>query len=216
MAYDLQEQEQIEELKAWWRQYGKLVVLVAVTASLTIASVQGWRYYRHSQSLAAVTVYEQLERAERAGDHKKVRDIAESIITRYGGTPYATFAALSAARASFESGDLAGAKAQLQWVVDHSREDEIKDVARLRLAGVLLDEKNYAEALKLTQVKPVESMAGLYADLRGDILLAQGRLAEARSAYQLALDKSEAASAYRATIQLKLDTLGDGEKSVTK
>ena len=156
MAYDLQEQEQIDELKSWWSEYGNLVILAAVAAALAVAGVQGWRYYRYNQALAAVTLYEQLERAERAGDRGKVRDIAASIVADYGATPYATFAALSAARASFEGGDLAGAKSHLQWVMAHAREDEIKDVARLRLAGVLLDEKNYAEALKLAEAKPGE------------------------------------------------------------
>jgi predicted negative regulator of RcsB-dependent stress response len=94
-------------------------------------------------------------------------------------------------------------------VVENAREDAVKDIARLRLAGVLLDEKNYAEALKWMERKPAESMSGLYADLKGDILVAQGNRAEARNAYQLALDKSERGSPYRATIQLKLDSLGD-------
>jgi len=211
MAYDLEEQEQIEELKAWWKQHGGLVLLAVAACALTIAAFQGWRYYRHSQAIAAVTLYEQLDRAERAGDHKKVRDIAGSIVEKYSVTPYAILAALSAARAGFETGDLAEAKSRLQWVVEHAREDEIKDVARLRLAGVLLDEKNHAEALKLVEVKPVDTMTGLYADLKGDILHAQGKTAEARGAYQLALDRSEANSPYRATIQIKLDSLGDAK-----
>jgi len=214
MAYDLQEQEQLEELKAWWKDYGNLVILGVTLAALVIAGFQGWRYYRHSQSLAAVALYEQLEQAERAGDRKKVRDIAGEIVARYGSTPYGAFAALSAARVSFEGGDLAEAKSQLTWVVEHARRDEIRDVARLRLAGVLLDEKNYGEALKLVEAKPEDSMAGLYADLKGDILLAQGNSADARSAYQLALDRSEAGSPYRVTLQLKLDSLGEATPPV--
>ena len=209
MAYDLQEQEQLEELKSWWNEYGNLVILGATLAVLVVAGFQGWRYYRHSQSLAAVALYEQLEQAERAGDRKKVRDIAGEIVARYGSTPYSAFAALSAARVSFEGGELAEAKSQLTWVVEHARRDEIRDIARLRLAGVLLDEKNYGEALKLVEAKPEDTMAGLYADLKGDILLAQGNNADARSAYQLALDRSEAGSPYRATLQLKLDSLGE-------
>jgi predicted negative regulator of RcsB-dependent stress response len=93
--------------------------------------------------------------------------------------------------------------------MDNAKESEIRDIARLRLAGVLLDEKNHAEALKLVDAKPVDSLVGLYADLKGDILLAQGKKAEARSAYQLALDKSEAGSSYRSIIQMKLDALGE-------
>ena len=209
MAYDLEEQEQIATLKAWWKQYGNLVTIVATAALLTIAAFQGWRYYRHSQSVAAVTLYEQVERAERAADHKKVRDIAAQIVGKYRSTPYAAMAALASAKAAFTTGDLAAAKEQLAWVMERAREEEIKDLARLRLAGVLLDEKKYDEALKLLETKPVESMTGLYADLRGDVLAAQGKNAEARSAYQLALDKSDSGSTYRAVVQLKLDALGE-------
>ena len=209
MAYDLEEQEQIATLKAWWKDYGNLVITAVAAGALAVGGWQGWRYYQSSQSMAAVTLYEQLDRAEHANDHKKVRDIAAEITAKYGSTPYGAFAALSAARASFSAGDLAGAKSQLQWVIDNAREDEIRDVARLRLAGVLLDEKKLDEALRLLEAKPVEPMTGLYADLRGDILVAQGKSAEARSAYQLALDRSESGSPYRFTLQLKLDSLGD-------
>ncbi|MGH8641059.1 MAG: YfgM family protein [Burkholderiales bacterium] len=209
MAYDHQEQEQLEELKAWWRENGKLVMLAAIGCALVIAAYQGWRHYRHTQSVAAATLYEQLDQAERAGDRNKARELATQIVGNYGSTPYGAFAALSAARASFESGDLADARARLTWVVENARDDAVKDVARLRLAGVLLDEKNYAGALKWIESKPAEALAGLYADLKGDILVAQGNRAEARNAYQLALDKSERGSPYRATLQLKLDSLSD-------
>lgn len=211
MAYDLEEQEQIAELKSWWKEYGSLVIVALAACALSFAAFNGWRYYRHSQAIAAVTLYEQLDQAERVADHKKVRDIAAQITGKYGTTTYGAFAALSAARASFEMGDLEGAKSQLQWTMDHAKEDELRDIARLRLAGVLLDEKRPDEALKLLDVKPVESVAGLYADLRGDILLTQGKRAEARNAYQIALDKSDAGSPYRAVIQLKLDSLGEAK-----
>ena len=209
MAYDLQEQEQFDELKAWWKDYGRLVLLGVALGAVAVAGFQGWRYYRHTQSLAAAALYEQLEQAERAGDRKKVRDIAGGVVANYASTPYASFAALSAARASFDEGDLTEAKARLTWVVENARREELRDVARLRLAGVLLDEKSYEEALKVLETKPADSMNALYADLRGDILLAQGKHAEARNAYQLALDRTEAGSAYRATVQLKLDSLGE-------
>ncbi len=211
MAYDLEEQEQKAAVKSWWSENGTLVTAAVAVCAITNAGFKGWRYYNQDQARGAVTLYEQLDQAERAGDHKKVRDIAGQITGKYGATIYAAFAALSGARASFESRDLAGAKSQLQWVIDNAKEDEIRDIARLRLAGVLLDEKNHAEALNRVDAKPVESLAGLYADLKGDILLAQGKQAEARSAYQLALDKSEAGSPYRAIIQLKLDSLSEAK-----
>ena len=211
MAYDLEEQEKIDELKAWWQENGRLVILGVVVFLVALGGFQGWRYYRDSQALAAGTLYEQLAQAERTGDRKKVWEIADQIVANYGSTPYAVFGALSAARASFEVADLEKAKSHLAWTMQHARQDQMRDTARLRFAAVLLDEKNYVEALKLVETSPVESMTGLYADLRGDILLAQGKAVEALSAYQLALDKSEAASTYRATIQLKLDALGEAK-----
>src|SRR5688500_3031376 len=114
MAYDLEEQEQIAAIKSWWTEYGNLVVLVTLACALSFAAVNGWRYYRHSQASAAVTLYQQLDAAERAADHKKVRDIAGQITGKYGSTAYGAYAALSAARASFQMGDLAEARAQLQ------------------------------------------------------------------------------------------------------
>lgn len=211
MAYDLEEQEQLEAIKDWWKQFGNMVVLAVVACALTVTTFYGWRYYRHQQSLAAVTLYEQLESAQRANELKRVRDIAAQITGQYGSTAYAGMAALAAARASFTAGDLAAAKTQLQWVIDHAKEDEMRDVARLRLAGILLDEKNYAEALKLAEAKPVEPFSVLYADMKGDILVAQGKVAEARAAYQQALAKSDANQPYHQILQLKLDALGDAK-----
>ena len=208
MAYDLEEQEQIEEIKDWWRQYGKLVLLAVVSVLLTITAFQGWRYYRHQQAVAAVTLYSQLQEADQAKDAKKVNAIAEQIIDKYASTPYAGIAALTAARASFNTGELAAAKTRLQWVIDNAKDEEMRDIARLRLAGVLLDEKKYPEALKLLDVKPVDAYNGLFADMRGDILAAQGKAAEARIAYQQALDKSDPKSPYYHVVQLKLDALG--------
>lgn len=126
MAYDLQEQEQLDELKAWWKDYGRLVLLGVALGAVAVAGFQGWRYYRHTQSLAAAALYEQLEQAERAGDRKKVRDIAGGVVANYASTPYASFAALSAARASFDEGDLTEAKTRLTWVVENARREELK------------------------------------------------------------------------------------------
>jgi len=211
MAYDLEEQEQIARFRGWWNQYGTLLIIVLTACLLTLAAFQGWRYYRQQQAVSAAALYHQLEQAGYANDHKRVRDIASQITGQYGGTAYGVLAALNAARASVETGDLSGARTLLKWVIDNARDEEFRDLARLRLAIVLLDEKNYADALTLMDSKPAEAFAGLYADLKGDILVAQGKPAEARAAYQLALDRSDAQSPYRAMVQAKLDALGDGK-----
>jgi len=210
-VYDLEEQEQIDEIKAWWKQYRALVVLVVVVAAVTVGSIQGWRYYQNKQGVEAGELYAQLQGAVGNNDPKKVQDIAAMITDKYARTGYAAFAALAAAKAAFDSGDRAAAGTRLQWVVDHGRDDETRDIARLRLAVVLLDEKKYDDALKLLETRHVDSLTALYADLKGDVLVAQNKIEEARAAYQLALDKSEAKSTYRALIQVKLDALGSAK-----
>ena len=211
MAYDLEEQEQLDAIKAWWSDNGKLVMLVALLCVLSIAAVQGWRYYRAQQAEGAATLFSQLGEAERANDAKRVRSIAAQIVDRYGSTQYAGMAALAAAKAGVTTGEVEEAKKNLQWTIDNAKEEEMRDVARLRLAGVLLDEKKYDDALKLLSTKHADSFAMLYADLRGDVLAAQGKPAEARAAYQQALEKSDAGSRYRPLIEIKLDALGEAK-----
>ena len=208
MALDLEEQEQLSAIKSWWSQYGRLVIVTVTGSLLAIGGIRGWHYYQNSQSAAAVALFAQQQAAERASDHKRVRDIAAEITDRYGSTAYATLAALSAAKSDFDTGDLASAKTRLQWVIDKAKEEEARDVARLRLARILHDEKKVDEALKLLEAKHADSFAGLYADLKGDLLFTQGKREEARAAYQLALDRSDAGSPMRQIIQLKLDAVG--------
>lgn len=211
MAYDLEQQEQLEAIKGWWTQYGKLVMVTVIGGLLVVGGIRGWHYYQNSQAASAVALFSQLQGAERASDHKKVRDIAAQMVEHYGSTPYAAIAALAAAKSDFDTGDLAAAKTRLQWAMEHAKEDELRDVARLRLARVLIDEKKPDEALKLLEAKHGDSFTGLYADVKGDVLLAQGKRAEARAAYQIALDKSDAASPLRQIIQLKLDAVGEAK-----
>ncbi len=211
-AYNLEEQETIDELKAWWKEYGTLVLLSVVVFAIAAGSIQGWRYYKKSQAEQAAQAYVALQETAAARDAKKIHDAATIIMDKHSGTPYASRAALTAARASAEAGDLQSAKLHLQWVLDHAREAELTDVARLRLAGVLLDERRLDEALKLLEARHGESFESLYQDLRGDILAAQGKAAEAKGAYQKALqalDKNSAA--YRALIQAKVDGLGEAQ-----
>jgi predicted negative regulator of RcsB-dependent stress response len=210
-VYDLEEQEQIDEIQAWWKQYGNLVLATVIAVALGWSGFQGWRYYTTRQAVEAGELYVQLKQAADSGDAKKAGDIASAVIEKYPRTGYAAYAALAGAKAAFESGDLPAAKTRLQWAIDHARDDPTRDIARLRLASVLLDEKQYDQALKVLDAKSAEPFAALYADRRGDVLVAQGKPAEARAAYQLAFDKSEANSTLRALAQVKRDALGDAK-----
>jgi predicted negative regulator of RcsB-dependent stress response len=206
--YDLEEQEQIDALKAWWKQNARAVVVAAIAAIVAAGAVSGWRYYRQEQAQQAAEVFGSLERAARAADAKQVRELSARLMENYPSTAYGALAALVAAKASFDAGDLKSAGAQLQWAMEHARDDETEAVARLRLAGVRLDEKQYDEALRLLERKRPEAFDGLYADLRGDVLVAQGRLAEAKAAYKQALDKLPAEDGYHFIVQAKLDGIG--------
>lgn len=208
MAYDLEEQEQIDAIKAWWKQNGNTVLLSIAVFVAIVSGFQGWRYYQNKQTTQASALYEGLQNAAESHNVTRVREAAGQLIEQYPRTAYAARAALVAAKTNYENGDAKSAKAQLQWVLDHGGSDEIKDAARLRLAGILLDENNHAEALKLLETKHDAAFDGLYADLKGDILLASGKSAEALAAYKRAMEKIEPASAYRGLVQMKLDGLG--------
>ena len=208
-AYDLEEQEQIAEIKSFWNRYGNLIVIAISAALLLIAAWRFWGWYQTSQSAQAATLYTELQRAAGANDAKKVRELAGSLLESYSGSLYATLGALVSAKTHFEAGDLKTARVQLQWVVDKGRDAEVQALARLRLVAVLLDEKAYDDALKVLAVKPPASFEALFEDARGDVLQAQGKGAEARAAYQAALSKLGAGEEpARELIQLKLDGVG--------
>jgi predicted negative regulator of RcsB-dependent stress response len=209
--YDLEEQEQLDSLKSWWQRWGTLLLIGIALAFAALAAYQGWQWYRGQQADKAADAYAVVQKHLRAGDSKQARDAAAQLVERYPSTGYAGLAALVAARLAFEAADLAAAKQSLQWVVDRVRDDATQSVARLRLAAVLLDEKQYDPALQLLDIKPEHPMSNLYADLRGDVLVAKGSVAEARAAYQTALEKTDAQSPYRGLIQLKIDALGEAK-----
>lgn len=211
---DLQEQEQLEALKAWWKDNRKVVVGVALAATVVIGAWYAWHSYQSKQATEAATLFEQFAQQLPSNDPKRINDAAQAVMDKYAGTTYAARAALTAAQVNEQSKAIPQAKTQLQWVLEHASEAAMKDVAHLRLAAILLDEKSYDDALKQLNAAHPAAFDGLYADLKGDVLSAQGKDAEARAAYQIAFDKTDVKSTYRQLIQMKLDDLG-GAQTVT-
>ncbi|KDP83675.1 YfgM family protein [Cupriavidus basilensis] len=208
MAYDLEEQEQLESLKAWWRQYGNTVTWALIAGLLAFAAWSGWNYWQRKQAGEAALLYEQVVKAAESRDVERIKRAAGDLEQKFGKTAYGPMTALVSAKVLYDAGDLAGAKTQLQWAIDHG-EGEYAHLARVRLAGVLLDEKAYDQGLALLKDEPPAPFVALYADRRGDLLAAQDKRSEARSAYQKALDKLSANdAAMRQIIQFKLDALG--------
>lgn len=208
--YDLEEQEQLDSLKTWWKMYGNLVTSVLLAVSVAVIGWQGWNRYQNGQSAEASGIFSVLEQAVAQQDAQKVKAAAGELAEKFGGTTYASLGALLAAKQSFEAGDLKTAKAQLTWAADNGK-NEIRDVARLRLAAVLLDEKAYDEALKQLEVKHAAAFDARFFDLKGDVLVAQGKKAEARAAYKSAQGKLEGSGGVAGELlQQKLDALGEG------
>jgi predicted negative regulator of RcsB-dependent stress response len=207
--YDLEEQEQIDTLKTWWKMYGNLVTGVITAFCLAVIGWQGWNWYQRNQAAQAAGIYAVFEQAVATGDAQKIKASAGELAEKFGSTSYASLAAMLAARQSFEAGDLKTATAQLAWAAANGK-DEIKDLARLRLAAVHLDEKAYDEALKQLEGAQSPAFEARFQELKGDVLAAQGKTTEARTAYQAALDKpSSKAGAGRQLLQQKLDGLGE-------
>ncbi|MEQ1532339.1 MAG: tetratricopeptide repeat protein [Sideroxydans sp.] len=205
---DLHEQEQVDALKAWWKDNGKYVMGVLIVGLLAFAAMQFWKKHQSSQADDAAKLYVEVVKQATSNDAKRVGDAADALVSRFAGSAYAPRAQLLASQVSLQAKDVSRAKTQLLWVTEHANEVALQDAARLKLASVLLDEKKFEEALKQLDAAHPESFTGLYADLKGDVLSAMGKNAEARTAYQLALNKTDEKSMYRNLIQLKLDGLG--------
>ncbi|MDO9285583.1 MAG: tetratricopeptide repeat protein [Aquabacterium sp.] len=204
---DLQEQEQLDELKAFWKQWGNLITWVLTACLLAFASWNAWGWYQRDQAAKAAAMFDELDRAAVAGDADKVGRVFNDMKDRFARTALTQQGGLMAARLQYDKGQADAAKASLAWLADNAVEDEYRTIARLRLAGVLLDAKDYDGALKALDAAQAKEFAGLVADRRGDVLLAQGKKDDARSAYQAAYKALDDKVDYRRLIEAKLTAL---------
>lgn len=213
-AYDLDEQEKLGDLKAWWAQYGKYVIGTVAAIALLVGGNWAWQTWTTNQAMAASALYANVTDAVTKNEPTKVKEALASLLEKFPSTGYAPRAALLAAKTAFDAGDLPGAKAHLEWVVANSREDELKSIARLRLAAVLVDQKQFDAALAALDGKHGASFEGLFLDMKGDVFNLQGKAADAKSAYEAALAKLDAKGAQKSYTQLKLDALAGGAAPV--
>jgi predicted negative regulator of RcsB-dependent stress response len=206
-TYDLEEQEKIDGLKSWWEVYGTLVIIIVATFVAGISGTQAWKYYQKQQSDQTVELFISLQRIDESGDSEKVRDAARLLTDGFPSSGYASRAALIAARVSIDAKDIKNARESLQWMLVNTEESELKDIARLRLAGLLLDEKKHDEALRVLESKHSEFFDSFYGDLKGDIYADKGSTLEARAAYKMAINKTNKKETRYKIIQMKLDAL---------
>ncbi len=207
-TYDLEEQEQMDELKAWWKRWGSLAML---GLALVVAAATGWQYWQHytaTQAAEAALIFSKLTQSVQENNAKTARDAGAVLIDKYPRTAYAPRAALLLAKLNVDNKDTKSARAQLEWVIANTKEAALKDLARLRLAGILFDQKQYDAALKQLSDSHSDAFGFRFDDLKGDVLMAQGKNTEARAAYQAAFGKMSEDNVYRKIVELKLDALG--------
>jgi predicted negative regulator of RcsB-dependent stress response len=208
MAYDLDEQEQLAAIKAWWKQHGDLVTWVIIAALAAYAVWAFWGNYQRKQAEQASQLYYEIQSAVQSSDSERVQRIASDMQEKFGSTAYAPMANLVAARVAYDLKKPDVAKGRLNWIVEKGNGDGYKAIARIRLAGILLDEKKYDEAQSILNTEFPEAFASMAEDRRGDVYYAQDKLDEARTAYQSALTKAAPEDPGRSLIQLKLEDLG--------
>ena len=217
MAYDLEEQEKIASLKAWWEKYGNALTSIVLGVAVAVAGYNVWQWYQRGQIAKAASAYDELQRAVATKDLAHAREVTGVLLEKYGSTAYAEMGAVLAAKTNMDAGDTKTAKAQLQWTADRATDPEYRAIGRLRLAGVLLDEGEYDEALKQVLGSSASELSipfqASFADRRGDIYLAQDKLDDAKREYTSALALLESRTdtrGYANVVQLKLDGLLGG------
>ena len=209
MAYNLEEQESIENLKGWWEKWGTPVTAVMAVVAVAFAGFNGWRWYKHQQTAKAAGAYAVLQSAIAGKDEKNIKSLSDGLCDKYGSTVFGPLAAFAAARVAMENGDLQGAADKLKWVVDKAGREEFEAIARVRLAGVYLDQKKADQALSLLEsFKPKsDGEKAIVGDRLGDVYQVLGRPADARRAWTQAREATEDAAGFGRLLAIKIESL---------
>lgn len=205
---DLEEQEQLDQLKHFWKQYGNLISWALI---LVLGGFAGWnmyQYWQRSQATQAAAMYDEVERVVKAGDVSRIDRAFTDMKEKFASTTYAQQAGLLAAKVYFESGKVDEAKLALNWVVDKSSDEGYRAIARLRLAGILLESRGYDDALKQLSGSFPADFEALVADRRGDVYLLQDKKTEAGAEYSKAYRGFDERTEYRRLVEVKLNALG--------
>ena len=205
---DLEEQEQLDELKHFWKRYGDLITWVLIAVFGAVAAWNGYQYWQNKQSAQAAVLYEEVERATQAADMARLDRSLADMKDRFGGTLYAQQAGLLAAKTYYEKGNTDAARAALTWVSEKASDEGYKAIAKLRVAGLLLEAKSFPEAAQALSGSFPKEFAALAADRLGDVYAAQGKKNEARAEYQKAYQGLDERAEYRRLVEVKLNALG--------
>ena len=205
---DLEEQEQLDQIKHFWAQYGNLITWVLIAVFSGVAAWNGWNWWQRSQAVKAAALYDEMDRAVAARDADKVGRALSEMQDRFGGSTTAAQGALLAGKALADAGKLDAARAALSWAAEKSSDEAYQAVARLRLAGLDIEAKAYDNALKVLEAPVPAAFAPLVADRRGDVYMAQGQREPARQQYEAAWRAFGERADYRNLVSIKLAALG--------
>jgi len=202
------EEEQIEAIKKWWKENGLSVIGGIVIGLGLIAGWRWWQVYSDQQAQVASHIYNQILFSLEKEEIPEAHQAASQLLSEYSGSPYAVLAALNMAHHDLEKGDIDSSHARLQWVIENSDIVELAHVARLRKARLFLSQEKVAETKKLIEGIDETTFRGAYAEIRGDIAIAEGRIDDARNAYTEAVGHLDLSPQHLEWVQMKLDDLG--------
>jgi predicted negative regulator of RcsB-dependent stress response len=205
---DLEEQEQLEQLKHFWNQYGNLITWILIAVLAAIAAWNGYQYWQRNQAAQAAAMFDEVERVTRSADPEKTERAFNDMKDRFASTLYTQQAGLLVAKSLSDAGKADQARNVLSWVAEHAADPAYASLARLRLSSLLLESKSYAEALRVLEAATAPGFQALVADRRGDIYLTQGMKAQAKEEFVKAYKTMDERAEYRRLVEVKLNALG--------
>lgn len=205
---DLEEQEQLDQIKHFWARYGNAISWVLIVVFGGFAAYNGWNWWQRQQATQAGALYEEIDRAVQARDVARVERALADLQTEFSRTNFASQGALLAGKALLDAGETQKARAALDWTVAESRDPSHQAIARLRLAAIDLQAGNPDAALQSLQAPVPAAFEPLVADRRGDVLLSQGKTDEAKAQYEAAWKGMGTGTEYRRLVEVKLAALG--------
>ncbi len=205
---DLEEQEQLDQIKHFWAQYGNLITWVLIAVFGSVAAWNGWNYWQRTQATKAAALYDEIDRAAQASDAERIERALAEMRSGFGGTTFAAQGALLAAKTLHDTGKTDAARNALAWVAESSSDKAYQAVARLRLAALDVEAKALDQALKTLEAPVPSAFEPLVADRRGDVYMEQGKPAEAKTQYLAAWRGFADQAEYRRLVEIKLAALG--------
>lgn len=205
---DLDEQEQLDQIKHFWAKYGNAISAVLIVVFGALAAWNGWQYWQNKQASEAAVLFDEFERAANAGEMERMQRALTDMKNQYGGTVLTAQAALLAAKTHADREQPLPAREALNWVVQSAKDDALQAIARLRLSALDMQEQAWDAALAQLSAPMPAAFTGLAADRRGDVLLAQGKSDEARQAYEAAYRALGDQDPYRTLVVAKLAAMG--------